>query len=164
MYRKEYDKALKESAKFKSKGLRLDETRWHDVFEEAIKKAKRWDEAREKSLKYPWVKDVIEVLKESNIEEREKRILTDIVHFKQNETDHLYNMIAVMSSTDTRQLEVNLKRKIIEDLRMFFISGFYDGRGYENESMQEILDLIYSQMKDWYFAFDAGEISNGNEC
>ena len=73
-------------------------------------------------------------------------------------------MIAVMSSTDTRQLEINLKRKIIDDLRTFFISGFYDGRGYENEQLQKLLDLIYKQMKDWYFAFDAGEISDGNEC
>lgn len=164
MFRNEYEKALEESKKYKYKGLRLDETKWHDVFEETIEKAKRWDEAREKTLKYPWVKNVIEVLKNADIEEKEKRILTDIIHFKQNETDNLYNTIAVMSSTDTRQLEVNLKRKIINDLKMFFISGFYDGRGYENEQLQEFLDTIYKQMKDWYFAFDAGEISDGNEC
>ena len=61
-----------------------------------------------------------------------------------------------MTSQHTKQLEMNLKQKILIDLKQFFNTGYYTGRGYD-KAVQPFLDRIYKEMCNWFYAFEYKE-------
>lgn len=142
----EYQDALKKAKKYKYKGLKLEDTGIYDTLEEAVKYAKRYQDVRNIANKKPYVNEVIDILTKDNYEENKN--LIDCLCFTEYQNERLSNLIPVLMSKDTKQLEVNLKRKIISDLRVFFQSGFYTGSGYEKD-IQQVLDNIYEVMKEW---------------
>ena len=143
----EYQDALKKAKKYKYKGLKLEDTGIYDTLEEAVKYAKRYQDVRNIANKKPYVNEVIDILTKDNYEENQ--ILIDCVYFTEYQNEQLYNLIPTLMSQDTKQLEVNIKRKIISDLRMFFQSGYYLGKGYDKD-LQPLLDRIYEAMKEWF--------------
>ena len=143
----EYQDALKKAKKYRYKGLKLEDTGIYDDLENAVKDANRYQEAKEIANKKPYVNEVIDILTKDNYEENQ--ILIDCVYFTEYQNEQLYNLIPTLMSKDTKQLEVNLKRKIISDLRVFFQSGYYLGKGYDKD-LQPLLDRIYEAMKEWF--------------
>ena len=143
--------ALEKAKKYKYKGLKLEDTGIYDTLEEAVKYAKRYQDVRNIANKKPYVNEVIDILAKDNYEENQ--ILIDCVYFTEYQNEQLYNLIPTLISQDTKQLEVNLKRKIISDLRMFFQSGYYLGKGYDKD-FQPLLDRIYEEMKEWFLMIE----------
>ena len=142
-----YKEALEKAKKYSYKGLKLEETGIYDDLENAVKDANRYQEAKDIANKKPYVNEVIDILTKDNYEENQ--ILIDCVYFTEYQNERLYNLIPVLMSKDTKQLEINLKRKIISDLRVFFQSGYYLGKGYDKD-LQPLLDMIYEAMKEWF--------------
>ena len=147
----EYQDALKKAKKYSYKGLKLEETGIYDTLEEAVKYAKRYQDVRNIANKKPYVNEVIDILTKDNYEENQ--ILIDCVYFTEYQNEQLYNLIPTLMSQDTKQLEANIKRKIISDLRMFFQSGYYLGKGYDKD-LQPLLDRIYEAMKEWFLIIE----------
>lgn len=147
----EYQDALKKAKKYKYKGLKLEETGIYDTLEEAVKYAKRYQDVRNIANKKPYVNEVIDILAKDNYEENKN--LIDLLCFTEYQNERLSNLIPVLMSKDTKQLEVNLKRKIISDLRVFFQSGYYLGNGYDKD-LQPLLDRIYEAMKEWFLMIE----------
>lgn len=141
-----YKEALEKAKKYKYKGLKLEDTGIYDTLEEAVKYAKRYQDVRNIANKKPYVNEVIDILTKDNYEENKN--LIDLLCFTEYQNEKLYSLIPTLMSKDTKQLEINLKRKIISDLRVFFQSGFYTGSGYEKD-IQQVLDNIYELMKEW---------------
>lgn len=141
-----YQDALKKAKKYQYKGLKLEDTGIYDTLEEAVKDANRYQEARDIANKKPYVNEVIDILTKDNYEENHN--LIDILYFTEYQNEKLYSLIPTLMSKDTKQLEINLKRKIISDLRVFFQSGYYLGKGYDKD-IQQVLDNIYEVMKEW---------------
>lgn len=142
----EYQGAFKKAKKYKYKGLKLEDTGIYDTLEEAVKYAKRYQDVRNIANKKPYVNEVIDILTKDNYEENKN--LIDCLCFTEYQNERLSNLIPVLMSKDTKQLEINLKRKIISDLRVFFQSGYYLGKGYDKD-IQPLLDRIYEEMKEW---------------
>ena len=142
-----YKEALEKAKKYKYKGLKLEETGIYDTLENAIKEANRYQEAKEIANKKPYVNEVIDILTKDNYEENKN--LIDLLCFTEYQNEKLSSLIPALMSQDTKQLEINLKRKIISDLRVFFQSGFYTGSGYDKD-LQPLLDMIYEAMKEWF--------------
>lgn len=153
----EYQDALKKAKKYKYKGLKLEETGIYDTLEEAVKYAKRYQDIRNIANKKPYVNEVVDILTKDNYEKNQ--ILIDILYFTEYQNEKLYSLIPTLMSKDTKQLEINLKRKIISDLRVFFQSGYYLGNGYDKD-LQPLLDSIYEAMKEWFLIV---EESSNNE-
>lgn len=153
----EYQDALKKAKKYKYKGLKLEDTGIYDTLEEAVKYAKRYQDVRNIANKKPYVNEVIDILTKDNYEENKN--LIDLLCFTEYQNEKLSNLIPVLMSKDTKQLEINLKRKIISDLRVFFQSGYYLGKGYDKD-IQPLLDRIYEAMKEWFLIV---EESSNNE-
>lgn len=143
----EYQDALKKAKKYKYKGLKLEDTGIYDTLEEAVKYAKRYEDVRDIANKKPYVKEVIDILTKDNYEKNKN--LIDCLCFTEYQNERLSNLIPVLMSKDTKQLEINLKRKIISDLRVFFQSGYYLGKGYD-KNLQPLLDMVYEAMKEWF--------------
>ena len=143
----EYQDALKKAKKYQYKGLKLEDTGIYDTLEEAVKYAKRYQDVRNIANKKPYVNEVIDILTKDNYEENQ--ILIDILYFTEYQNEKLSSLIPALMSKDTKQLEINLKRKIISDLRVFFQSGYYLGKGYDKD-LQPLLDMIYEAMKEWF--------------
>ena len=154
---KAYQGALKKAKKYKYKGLKLEDTGIYDTLENAIKEANRYQEAKEIANKKPYINKIIDILTKDNYEENKN--LIECLCFTEYRNEKLYNLIPTLMSQDTKQLEVNLKRKIISDLRMFFQSGYYLGKGYD-KNLQPLLDMIYEAMKEWFLIV---EESSNNE-
>lgn len=147
----EYQDALKKAKKYKYKGLKLEDTGIYDTLEEAVKYAKRYQDVRNIANKKPYVNEVIDILTKDNYEENKN--LIDLLCFTEYQNERLSNLIPVLMSKDTKQLEINLKRKIISDLRVFFQSGYYLGNGYDKD-LQPLLDRIYEEMKEWFLMIE----------
>lgn len=140
----EYKDALKKAKKYSYKGLKLEDTGIYDTLEEAVKYAKRYQDVRNIANKKPYINKIIDILTKDNYEKN--HILIDILYFTEYQNERLSDLIPVLMSKDTKQLEVNLKRKIISDLRMFFQS--YD------KDLQPLLDRIYEAMKEWFLMIE----------
>ena len=153
----EYQDALKKAKKYKYKGLKLEDTGIYDTLEEAVKYAKRYQDVRNIANKKPYVNEVIDILTKDNYDKN--HILIDILYFTEYQNEKLYSLIPTLMSKDTKQLEINLKRKIISDLRVFFQSGYYSGKGYDKD-LQPLLDMVYEAMKEWFLIV---EESSNNE-
>lgn len=143
----EYQDALKKAKKYKYKGLKLEDTGIYDTLEEAVKYAKRYQDVRNIANKKPYINNIIDILTKDNYEENKN--LIECLCFTEYRNEKLYNLIPTLMSQDTKQLEVNLKRKIISDLKVFFQSGYYSGKGYDKD-LQPLLDMIYEAMKEWF--------------
>lgn len=139
-----YKEALKKAKKYKYKELKLEDTGIYDTLEEAVKYAKRYQDVRNIANKKPYINKIIDILTKDNYEKN--HILIDILYFTEYQNERLSDLIPVLMSKDTKQLEVNLKRKIISDLRMFFQS--YD------KDIQPLLDRIYEAMKEWFLMIE----------
>lgn len=142
-----YKEALEKAKKYQYKGLKLEDTGIYDTLEEAVKYAKRYQDVRNIANKKPYINNIIDILTNDDYEENKN--LIDCLCFTEYQNERLSNLIPVLMSKDTKQLEVNLKRKIISDLRTFFHSGYYIGKGYDKD-IQPLLDRIYEAMKEWF--------------
>lgn len=163
----EYQGALKKAKKYQYKGLKLEDTGIYDTLEEAVKYAKRYQDVRNIANKKPYVNKVIDILTKDNYEENKN--LIDLLCFTEYQNERLSDLIPVLMSKDTKQLEINLKRKIISDLRVFFQSGYYLGNGYDKD-IQPLLDMIYEAMKEYFLMIEENsnnelkeEIENGKQ-
>lgn len=143
----EYQDALKKAKKYKYKGLKLEDTGIYDTLEEAVKYTKRYQDVRNIANKKPYINNIIDILTNDDYEENKN--LIDLLCFTEYQNEKLSSLIPTLMSQDTKQLEVNLKRKIISDLRVFFQSGYYLGNGYDKD-IQPLLDRIYEEMKEWF--------------
>ena len=147
----EYQGALKKAKKYKYKGLKLEDTGIYDTLEEAVKYAKRYQDVRNIASKKPYINNIIDILTKDNYEENKN--LIECLCFTEYQNEKLSSLIPTLMSQDTKQLEVNLKRKIISDLRIFFQSGYYLGNGYDKD-IQPLLDRIYEAMKEWFLMIE----------
>lgn len=146
-----YKEALEKAKKYKYKGLKLEDTGIYDTLEEAVKYAKTYQDVRNIASKKPYINNIIDILTKDNYEENHN--LIDILYFTEYQNEKLYSLIPTLMSKDTKQLEINLKRKIISDLRVFFQSGYYLGKGYDKD-IQPLLDMVYEAMKEWFLMIE----------
>lgn len=150
------EEVLGDLKKFKYRGTSLSETRSSDYIKDAFREAELFEKVKEQSVKKPFLKELMDKSPDD--------INTLCLCLAEHQIETLYSLVSVMTSQHTKQLEVNLKQKILVDLKQFFNSANYLKNGY-NKDLQKLLDIIYNDMVDWFYSFEYKEsINNPDDC